>query len=927
MARQSIARRLVFGFGIFFGVVFIVLISIPLLFQGKIKTLIQREVNSKIQADFSFGSVSLSLIRDFPNISLSIEEICLTNREPFAGDTLLDVEQIGIVFDLSSLWNDDGWRLRQITIRSPHLNLKKSVKGAANWEIMPEANGTDRVDTASTQTETAFHLKLNEFVISQACLSYQDDSTGLYALVAGLNHELKGDFTQELFLLQTKTEIDSLSVRNGNMPVLENVRLQLLVDLDANMADTSFTVRQGNLKLNEFGVNLIGFVGLKGEDVITDLKLELPGNDFKNLLSLVPYALSQQFADVKTYGRIELEAYAKGVFNSEQLGEFGIGLKIDTAGFRYPALPKSVDDITVDFKISHDQGGPDLTRVDLQQFHLNIGGNPFDCEFHLQHPVSDPQLDLTMRGEIDILTLRDILPIPPEQELQGRIQTDLEVKGQLSMFQQQQYDQVVARGSFSLIDFKYLSPDFPAPVMIHQFTLNFSPQKVTLQKFYVHLGRTDLNASGMIDNILPFVLKGETLKGAFTFHSQLVDLNEYMDLLMESDTTPLTVIPVPGNLDFELESQVDKILFDRLELTDLAGKIIIREGRADLSRLRMRTLGGELEIADSYYDPTDITAPKIAFNLNLKDMEIPLVSDAIVMVQKFVPIAKHCDGKFSADIKFNSLLDQTLMPLLSSVNGEGSCLTRQVRILGYEPFTKLSDQMKMDQFSQMELKDVNFLFSIADGKLLIQQFPLKMGAIAGTFEGTTTVDQAIDYVMKLEIPSSLLSTDARQSMNHLLGDAGKWASGATMPEKLAISALIVGSVLKPELKISASDLGSAVKEQVKQQLNEKKEEAIQQVKRDLTAEKAKIMAEAETKAQALREEARKLSDQVRDEGYAQADALAKKGGNPLEKAAAKKAAEKLRKETDNKTNKIVSEADQKSEALLNEARQKADRLQ
>jgi cell division septum initiation protein DivIVA len=66
---------------------------------------------------------------------------------------------------------------------------------------------------------------------------------------------------------------------------------------------------------------------------------------------------------------------------------------------------------------------------------------------------------------------------------------------------------------------------------------------------------------------------------------------------------------------------------------------------------------------------------------------------------------------------------------------------------------------------------------------------------------------------------------------------------------------------------------------------------------------------------------------VKAEGYRQADSLvAKAGGNPLLKVAAKPASDKLRREADDKAAKIVREADQRADSLVATAKERAGKL-
>jgi len=66
-----------------------------------------------------------------------------------------------------------------------------------------------------------------------------------------------------------------------------------------------------------------------------------------------------------------------------------------------------------------------------------------------------------------------------------------------------------------------------------------------------------------------------------------------------------------------------------------------------------------------------------------------------------------------------------------------------------------------------------------------------------------------------------------------------------------------------------------------------------------------------------------MAEKVKKEGYLQADSLVAKSEGPFAQAAAKLAADQLRKETDAKAAGIVKEADARANSLVAEAKKKA----
>src|ERR1043166_7588051 len=95
-------------------VLFVVLVSVPFLFKDKIVSKIKEETNKNINAKVDFGDVGLSLIRNFPNLSLSISNLSVINVEPFAGDTLIYAKNISIAVDLMSVVSGDQVKIRKV---------------------------------------------------------------------------------------------------------------------------------------------------------------------------------------------------------------------------------------------------------------------------------------------------------------------------------------------------------------------------------------------------------------------------------------------------------------------------------------------------------------------------------------------------------------------------------------------------------------------------------------------------------------------------------------------------------------------------------------------------------------------------------------------------------------------------------------------
>ena len=90
------------------------------------------------------------------------------------------------------------------------------------------------------------------------------------------------------------------------------------------------------------------------------------------------------------------------------------------------------------------------------------------------------------------------------------------------------------------------------------------------------MGKSDFKLSGKVENYIPYLFKDETIRGDFIFTSGVLDLNEFMTesaetVTEETDTVPLSVVEVPGNIDFKLIARIDKLYYDKLEIDNTIG--------------------------------------------------------------------------------------------------------------------------------------------------------------------------------------------------------------------------------------------------------------------------------------------------------------------------------------------------------------------
>lgn len=745
-------------------VILVVLMVAPLAFKGKIESLIKSEGNKLLNAQFDFESLDISLIKNFPQASVSLNDFYLKGVGSFDQDTLVYAGELTAAVNLMSLFGDQGYEISKVVVDDTRLKAIVLEDGQVNWDIMKP---TDQVE--ESQDEAAelapFKISLKKLTVDNLTLIYDDRMGAMYAEVVDLDAACSGDMTSDNTTLRLKAQTPAVTFRMGGVPFLNRAEIKADMDVDADLKNMKFTLRDNHLHLNAIEASVDGWLAMLENGMDMDLKLNTNEIGFKEILSLIPAIYAKDFAGLKTDGKATLNAYAKGRMEGESLPQFDLNLRVDNAMFRYPSLPAGVDAINIVAKVSNPGGAADATTVVVNPFNFTLAGNPFSIKADVKTPVSDPDFNLAAQGKLDLGKIKDVYPME-DISLNGVVDADMSVAGRLSYVESEQYDRVQASGSVTLSDMKLNMTDIP-DVDIQRSVLSFSPRYVELSQTKVNIGKNDITLDSRFENYLGFVFKGTTLKGTLNVASQIFNLNDFMSEDSPSEqASPAEqaenpqgepeasgVIRVPENIDFRMQADFNKVLFDKMTFSDLKGLLIIKDGKVDMQNLSLNTMGGGVVVNGSYATQGS-ALPHLNAGFALNNISFAQAYTDLDMVQKLAPIFSNLKGDFSGSVKVDTDLDQQMSPVLQSLNGSGSLSTKDLSLSGVKIIDQIATIVKKPALKETRVKDLKIDFAIKDGRVTTKPFALKIGDYVMNLSGSTGLDQTIDYRGKITIPQS-----------------------------------------------------------------------------------------------------------------------------------------------------------------------------
>jgi hypothetical protein len=547
-------------------VLFLLLVAffVPILFKDKIKAKIDEQIAETVNADvyFSPSKFSISLFRNFPNLSVSLDEFGVIGKEDFAGDTLMAVNSFRVVVNLRSVLFSDQLRIKGIHLQDPKIHVKVLENGKANYDIMKE---TDEESPASEESDISFGV--DRWEIINGHIIYDDKPLHTYAEMKGLNHKGSGDFTLDVFDMNISTTIEELSAKFEGVEYLTKKKLTSEMGLNMNMPEFKFTFKDNYIKLNDFSFGFDGFVAMPDDDINMDISFKSKDNTFKSILSLVPGVFMEGFENIKTEGDFSFGGFVKGTYSEakESMPAFNLALKVNNAMFQYPDLPVAVKNILVDFEVDNKDGVINNTLIDIKNFHMDMGNNPVDAKLRIKG-LDKSEINAEILAKVNLEDFNSMIPMHGTT-VKGLYELDLKASGV--------YDTVAATiptvsAKMNLSNGYVKTADFPIPLESLNIVSSIDNQTGKMEETVIRVD--DFN----------MVIDGEKLSATLL----LENLNDYTwDLKMEGGVDlekmtkiyPLDDMTVTGKIkgNFATKGKMSDVEAERYDKLPTSGVVTV----------------------------------------------------------------------------------------------------------------------------------------------------------------------------------------------------------------------------------------------------------------------------------------------------------------------------------------------------------------
>ena len=453
-------------------------------------------------------------------------------------------------------------------------------------------------------------------------------------------------------------------------------------------------------------------------------------------------------------------------------------------------------------------------RLNISEGRFKTGDNSLAMSGSIVNYLSDnPEVDLTFDGIALLSSISGYYSLEPWiSELTGNAVMNLNTRGPAN-----DVTQIALTGALEVSDVTAAGDSIPLPVTNLSGRMDIRPTQMTLERFSMNYGSTDIELQGNLQNYMSFLDENSTgsqipsITG--TYRSRFLNIDEMIDWEEEADEDPFP-IDLP-NLQANVDAEIDRLVIFGLPITEIKGRSRISPEQIEVSEAEARFFDGTAE-GRFIWNVPDPLQTDITFNGSLTGLTAESFFRETGFLGENSTIHEYLTGAFSGELDYSVNLTPSLDPDITTARSAGNFGMTRARLRGHPIQVEIARFLNASDLESLALDEWNATYTINDAVMTLKDFRLTSGNLGIELEGTLNmVTDRIEYNATLLLPerfkrgiASVISTSAADALQ--LED-GRMAipiriTGTTATPRVGPNTDVIERIIQDRVREGAGDL-------------------------------------------------------------------------------------------------------------------------
>lgn len=322
----------------------------------------------------------------------------------------------------------------------------------------------------------------------------------------------------------------------------------------------------------------------------------------------------------------------------------------------------------------------------------------------------------------------------------------------------------IPRGAIGFDRLRLRTPEFGLPIRMKKTVVTVDGPKITLKNASLRIGRSDMSATGDVQGIYRALTQGGKLTAHLAITSDLIDctqlINSFslpedtLEAVVDTVSSGMKLFVIPENIDFELQTDVKKVLFDKMVFEQVQGDVDIKNQAVHLENLSMRALDADMK-AVVVYKAASPRGGYAGFDFRIHNINVAKLVEFIPSLDTIVPMLRSFKGYVQFDVAADARLDSTMsirIPTLrSAIHIKGDSLV----LMDGETFAEISKMLMFKNKKENVFDSIAVNVTVNNGDVIIYPFLVEIDRYKAAIGGRQGLDMSLDYhisILKSPLP-------------------------------------------------------------------------------------------------------------------------------------------------------------------------------
>lgn len=311
---------------------------------------------------------------------------------------------------------------------------------------------------------------------------------------------------------------------------------------------------------------------------------------------------------------------------------------------------------------------------------------------------------------------------------------------------------------------RFRTPEFGLPIRMSKTAVTVDGPKITLKNASVRIGRSNMTATGDMMGVYRAMTKGEKLTAHLSLTSDLIDCNQLInslsfpedttEVLTDSVPSEMKLFVIPRNIDFELQTDLKKVIFEKMLFENVHGAVDIKNQAIHLEDLSIRALDADMK-AVMVYKAGSPRGGYAGFDFKIRNINIAKLVDFVPALDTIVPMLRSFKGRVmfdvAADARLDSAMNIRIPTLRSAIHIKGDSLV----LMDGETFAEISKMLMFKNKKENVFDSISVNVTVHDGNVTVYPFLVEIDRYKAAVGGEQGLDMNFNYhisILKSPLP-------------------------------------------------------------------------------------------------------------------------------------------------------------------------------